>query len=199
MEPQRGGKKFSGLPRHSECAPTRAGDRREAGRAGGARAARALPQLRRGPGSSGWVGAAAGQRQGIRPFLVKPVGRKSDGCAPPKSQLLSVCRVPGCQVRIRERPQVLEGRVQGLLWLDWRHLSGLILSRDPCSSCLLCCDALSSGDVIGSEGLRTREARFSKSSVAGRSSWAAAIAIRASFLYGVGHTVGLWAAKCEVN
>lgn len=102
------------------------------------------------------------------------MNRKLGCCEPPNSQLLSVCCVPGCQVRIPERSQRMLGAVaskDGLATPDQDSAY-----HAPSAFCFfwVLCDTLSSGDVIHFEGLRTPKAaakqgpEFSMSSVAGR-------------------------------
>jgi hypothetical protein len=71
-----------------------------------------------------------------------------DGCAPPNSQLLSVCCVPGCQARIPEKSQ----RTRCAL----ASTDGLATPDQPIL--WVPCDTLSSGDLTGSEGLGTPKA-----------------------------------------
>lgn len=94
---------------------TRAGGPRGSG---GDRAAKArlpgAPSLAEGPGRVFWLGLDhGGSEPGWVPMQranrsLSRVGRKG-GSAPLNSQLLSMCCAPGCQVRIPERPQGMQG------------------------------------------------------------------------------------------
>lgn len=112
--------KFSRLPSHGgRVRPaTRTGNtcRRPDGLWRGQGGKGQAPGSAEGPGRVFWLGlTTAGQSPGgypckelIGPCLVTRVGRKG-GSEPLNSQLFSMCCAPGCQVRIPERPQRMQG------------------------------------------------------------------------------------------